>query len=143
MAEDIDDALYGEYKTSRGKTRLKRLPPGTLDRRIRNICVDWLGGALEEESPLTTTKIRHAVEAKYGRRVSDNGIDAALRRWGKIGAAELGEGPLSFISFTPAASSKGFALLAAEYKNFKEPEPKYDANEGDDWTDAKAYVPNE
>ena len=146
---DPADAQYGEYQTARGETRLKRLPPGVLDRRIRNVCVDWLSGNLEVEAPLTTTKIKHAVEAKYDRRVSDNGIDAALRRWGRIGAAELGEGPLSFISFTPAASSKGFAALNDEYKAFRntptieDEDVEYKPNDdnADDWTDAEAYLP--
>jgi hypothetical protein len=107
------NASHGEFvPASGGKARLTRLPKGELERRIRDVCNDWWNGD-DTSGVLTTVAIRRAVEVKFSRPVSDNGVDACLRRWGRIGAAEIGEAPISFEGWTEAASTEGFKALYA------------------------------
>lgn len=157
MAEEFNEADYGQYTTPKGNLRWRRLPPGVLDRRIRDVCVDWLRGEIKADAPFTVAKIRNAVQDKHERPVSDYGVDQALKRWGRIGAAELSEHPFAFVSFTAAASTKGFKQLQAEYDEWAKSnadsvigsmvdgEPVYEPNTAHpdeyEWSDAEAYEP--
>ena len=82
LSRAFDAGDYGEYVTDSGKTRLRRLPPGVLEKRIRDVCVAWLKGEIEVDGLFTVSKIKRATEAMYNRPVSDYGVDQALRRWG-------------------------------------------------------------
>ena len=133
------------------RPRMAKLPAGTLERRVRDVCVDWLGGSFEADDPLTVQKIRKEVERRHDRPVSYNGVLHALKLWGKIGAAEIGERPVHFVDFTNAARTDGFKALKARYKeqsradNDAPVEPEYREVPAAEvhWSDLEAYVPDE
>ena len=130
------------YITPSGQRRLRRLPAGELDKRIRMVCIDWINGDLVVDGPLTVARIQAEVEARFDRQVSPNGVIETLKRWSRIGAAVIDEGPIAFVEFTEAAAVKGFRVLTEEYREYQKtlsgttPPPPAEM----DWTEAEVHA---
>ena len=138
---------YGPYTTPAGKTRLRRLPPGELARRVRSVCRAWvLGEHPDVEAPLTVWKLTKLTEAAFDRPVSSAGVQRILLQMAEMGAVVLDEKPLAFVSFTPAVTDPGFVVLEARWRERKaqlrylEANPQYEPGDVDaEWTDAEVY----
>lgn len=79
------------------------------------IAVDtWVLGAHPHIKMLNTMAIARLVNPKMPP--STGAITNILRRWERVGFANIGEGPLRFLSYTKAGVERGFDALEESYK---------------------------
>lgn len=79
------------------------------------IAVDtWVLGAHPQFEVLNTSSIALLVNPQMPP--STGAITNILRRWERVGFANIGEGPLRFLSYTRAGIEHGFDMLESSYK---------------------------
>ncbi|MFD5451633.1 MULTISPECIES: hypothetical protein [Streptomyces] len=79
------------------------------------IAVDmWVIGGFPEIEVLNTSAIASLVNEKMPP--STGAITNILRRWERVGFANIGEKPLRFLSYTKVGVEQGFDALEASYK---------------------------
>lgn len=97
---------------------------GELEELVRDVCNGIDTGLIVEKDgqPWTPTRLSDAVACRAhhiytsSRPPSAGAVADTLKRWRKVGFAEVSDSPLAFVRFTPEAKTLGLTALKQRYR---------------------------